>query len=130
MRKPGASQRPQRTAVLFKIHILDKETNRALAQLKHDLGPAANFDLVVVYDRRGVTDFEASSHKMKGVQSFGFLAEEMHALYPRQYHRSNVNDWRVRRLAHDNPEYAYLLWWQSHMSEYDFVWVQSKTICV
>ena len=37
----SAGQQTTRTAVLFKIHELDKETNRALAQLKHDLGPAS-----------------------------------------------------------------------------------------
>ena len=40
-RDGSAARRTTRTAVLFKIHELDKETNRALAQLKHDLGPAS-----------------------------------------------------------------------------------------
>ena len=49
---------------------------------------------MVLYDKRGVSDEEAHKHKMKSVKSFGFIAEEMHSLYPAQYHRSNVNNWR------------------------------------
>ena len=109
-----------RAAVLFKVHQLDDATLDALRQLVRDLRTVRDeYDLFLVYDRRGVSDEEAEEVVRKArhgseshVRTFGFVAEELHALYPTQYKRSNVNGWRIPRMAHDNPEYAYLLWWR------------------
>ena len=115
-----AKRAPYRAAVLFKVHRLDDATLDALKQLVRDLRTVRDeYDLFLIYDRRGVTDAQADEAVRKAqhvgesyMRTFGFVAEELHALYPTQYKRSNINGWRIPRMAHDNPEYAYLLWWR------------------